>query len=107
MQDGENVSEVPMPEENRQRLVTLDRVPQEEEEMLLPDFPAEVAGKRVWVTAVLSRTAVIEPSPGEPKVLINRRDCLVNLEDIRYGESATRLAAKRDREASGQNRARG
>ena len=95
-----------MAEENRQRLVTLDRVQQEEEEEILPDFPAEVAGKKVWVTAVLSRTAVIEPAPGEPKMLINRRDCLVDLEDIRYGESVTRLSAKRGREAARRSRAR-
>jgi hypothetical protein len=83
--------------------VTLDRVRQE---VILPDFPGEVAGKRVWVTAVLSRTVVIEPSPGEPKVLTNRRDCLVDLDEIRYSENATRLAAKRGRESARQTRAR-
>jgi hypothetical protein len=54
---------------------------------------------------VLSRTVVIEPSPGEPKVLTNRRDCLVDLDDIRYSENAMRLAAKRGRESARQTRA--
>lgn len=102
-----NVKMNEMAEKNRQRLVTLDRVlPEEEEVEILPDFPAEVAGKTVWVTAVLSRTAVIEPSPGEPKALVNRRDCLVDPEDIRYGAIAARAAAKRGREAARRNRAR-
>lgn len=92
-------------EKNRQRLVSLDRVlPEEEEVEILPDFPAEVDGKQVWVTAVLSRTAVIEPSPGEPKALVNRRDCLVDPDDIRYGAIAARAAAKRGREAARRNR---
>lgn len=93
-----------MAEKGRQQLVTLDRVVCEEDVDILPDFPAEVSGRTVWVTAVLSRTAVIEPSPGEPKVLVNRRDCLVNQGDIRYGTIAARGAAKRGREAAQRSR---
>ena len=94
-----------MSEKNRQRLVSLDRIlPKEEEVEILPDFPAEVEGKRVWVTAVLSRTAVVEPAPGEPKMLVNRRECMVDPEQIRYGAVAARAAAKRGREAARRNR---
>jgi len=45
----------------------------DEDDEILPDFEAEVDGRRVWVTAVLERTAVIEPAPGEPKILVNRQ----------------------------------
>jgi hypothetical protein len=93
-----------MAEKGRQQLVTLDRVVCGEDVDILPDFPAEVAGRTVWVTAVLSRTAVIEPSPGEPKVLVNRRDCLVTQGDIRYGRIAARAAAKRGRKAAQRSR---
>ncbi|MBO0745993.1 MAG: hypothetical protein J2P43_13310 [Candidatus Dormibacteraeota bacterium] len=93
-----------MADRAREQLVTLDRVEPEEEVDILPDFPAEVDGRMVWVTAVLSRTAVIEPSPGEPRVLVNRRDCLVDRDDIRYGTIAARAAAKRGREAARRNR---
>ena len=59
-------------------LVRLDNVSMDEDDEILPDFEAEVDdGRRVWVTAVLERTAVIEPAPGEPKVLVNRRRLFV------------------------------
>lgn len=95
-----------MSEKDRQPFVTLDKVvPDDEEVEILPDFPAHLDGKQVWVTAVLSRTAVIEPSPGEPKVLVNRREIQVDPGVIRYGPIAARAAAKRGREAARKNRA--
>jgi hypothetical protein len=63
---------------NRAELVRLDSVSMDEDDEILPDFEAEVDGRRVWVTAVLERTAVIEPAPGEPKILVNRRRLLVD-----------------------------
>ncbi len=89
---------------SQRREITLDKVSHENEMMILPDFPATVDGKRVWVTAVLERTAVVEPAPGEPKILVNRRRCLVNPRDIRYGAIAARYAARRGREAARRNR---
>jgi hypothetical protein len=95
-----------MSEKDRQPFVTLDKVvPADEEVEILPDFPAHIEGRQVWVTAVLTRTAVVEPAPGEPKVLFNRRDILVDPEVIRYGPIAARAAAKRGREAARRNRA--
>jgi hypothetical protein len=94
-----------MSEKDRQHFVTLDKVVPDDEVEILPDFPALVEGKQVWVTAVLSRTAVVEPAPGEPKVLVNRRECLVDPTVIRYGPIAARAAAKRGREAARRNRA--
>jgi hypothetical protein len=87
-----------------QELIPLDAVATESEVVILPDFPAMVEGKRVWVTAVLERTAVVEPSPGEPKVLINRHRCMVDPSDIRFGHIAARYAARRGREAARRNR---
>ena len=52
---------------DRAELVRLDAVSMDEDDEILPDFEAEVDGRRVWVTAVLERTAVIEPAPGEPR----------------------------------------
>jgi hypothetical protein len=85
-------------------MVTLDSVTTESEVEILPDFPALLDGEHVWVTAVLERTAVVEPAPGEPKMLVNRNRCLVNPNDIRYGYVAARHAAKRGREAARRNR---
>jgi hypothetical protein len=96
-----------MSENDGERLVPLDQVTTESEVVILPDFPALVDGKQVWVTAVLDRTAVIEPAPGEPKVLVSRHDCLVSLKDIRYGYVAQRDAARRGREAARRNRGQG
>ncbi|HLH71192.1 MAG TPA: hypothetical protein VKY90_19765 [Candidatus Dormibacteraeota bacterium] len=94
-----------MSENDAERLVSLDQVTTEPEVVILPDFPAVVDGKRVWVTAVLDRTAVIEPAPGEPKVLVSRQRCLVDPKDIRFGYVAQRDAARRGREAARRNRA--
>jgi len=90
--------------ENTPRRVPLDEVEHDNEMMILPDFPALVDGHRVWVTAVLERTAVVEPKPGEPKMLVNRRHCLVNPGDLRFGPIAARYAARRGRDAARRNR---
>ncbi len=85
--------------------VTLDQVQPDNEVMILPDFPAILDGSQeVWVTAVLERTAVVEPAPGEPKILVNRRRCLVDPRMIRFGPIPARVAAKRGREAARRNR---
>ena len=94
-----------MSEKQSECLIPLDRVTTENEAVILPDFPAVVDGHQVWVTAVLERTAVIEPAPGEPKVLVSRQQCLVNPEEIRFGYIAARDAARRGREAARRNRA--
>ncbi len=88
------------------KLVTLEEVQPSSEDRILPDFPARVDGKRVWVTAVLDRTAVVEPAPGEPKILVNRRRCLVDPRQIRFGPIAARHAARRGRDAARQVRRR-
>jgi hypothetical protein len=85
-------------------MVPLDTVTTESEVEILPDFPAMVDGEQVWVTAVLERTAVVEPAPGEPKMLVNRNRCMVNPTNLRYGYVAARHAAKRGREAARRNR---
>ncbi len=96
-----------MSEKQSERLIPLDRVTTENEAVILPDFHAIVDGQQVWVTAVLERTAVIEPAPGEPKVLVSRQQCLVDPKEIRFGYIAARDAAKRGREAARRNRAAG
>jgi hypothetical protein len=85
-------------------LVRLDSVSMDEDDEILPDFEAEVDGRRVWVTAVLERTAVVEPAPGEPKVLVNRRRLMVNPEHLRVRHLASKEAARRGREAARQLR---
>jgi hypothetical protein len=87
------------------RQVPLSEVAHENEVMILPDFPAMVDGRQVWVTAVLERTAVVEPAPGEPKILVNRARCLVDPSLLRFGPIAARDAARRGREAARRNRA--
>ena len=87
-------------------LVPLDTVQPDNEAVILPDFPARLDGKEVWVTAVLERTAVVEPGPGEPKILVNRQRCLVNPRHLRFGIVAARNAARRGREAARRNRLR-
>lgn len=92
-------------EKVRPELVRLDSVSMDEDDEILPDFEAEVDdGRRVWVTAVLERTAVIEPSPGEPKVLVNRRRLFVNPRHLRVRHLASKEAARRGREAARQLR---
>lgn len=93
-----------MSESKAERLISLDRVTTESEVVILPDFPALVDGKSVWVTAVLERTAVVEPAPGEPKILVNRQRCMVDPSEIRFGYIAARDAARRGREAARRNR---
>ena len=88
----------------RTELVRLDSISMDEDDEILPDFEAEVDGRRVWVTAVLERTAVIEPAPGEPKVLVNRRRLLVNPRHLRVRHLASKEAARRGREAARQLR---
>jgi hypothetical protein len=85
-------------------LVRLDSVEMDEDDEILPDFEAEVDGRRVWVTAVLERTAVVEPAPGEPKVLVNRRRLMVNPDHLRVRHLASKEAARRGREAARQLR---
>ncbi len=85
-------------------LVSLDSVRPQDEAQILPDFPAEIDGRTVWVTAVLERTAVVEPAPGEPKILVNRRQCMVDPSRLRFAPSAARYAARKGREAARRNR---
>src|SRR4030088_1849407 len=85
-------------------LVRLDSVSMDEDDEILPDFEAEVGGRQVWVTAVLERTAVVEPAPGEPKVLVNRRRLMVNPTHLRVRHLASKEAARRGREAARQLR---
>ena len=92
-------------EKTRPELVRLDSVSMDEDDEILPDFEAQVDdGRRVWVTAVLERTAVVEPAPGEPKVLINRRRLMVNPGHLRVRHLASKEAARRGREAARQLR---
>jgi hypothetical protein len=85
-------------------LVRLDAVALDEDDEILPDFEAEVDGRRVWVTAVLERTAVVEPAPGEPKVLVNRHRLFVDPQQLRVRHLASKEAARRGREAARQLR---
>ena len=89
---------------NRAELVQLDSVSMDEDDEILPDFSAEVDGRRVWVTAVLERTVVIEPAPGEPKVLVNRNRLMVDPGTLRVRHLASKEAARRGREAARQLR---
>jgi hypothetical protein len=47
---------------------------------------------------------VVEPAPGQPKVLVNRRNVHVDPGVLRYGPIAARMAARRGREAARRNR---
>jgi hypothetical protein len=85
-------------------LVRLDTVEMDEDDEILPDFSAEVDGRRVCVTAVLERTVVIEPAPGEPKVLVNRNRLMVDPGQLRVRHLASKEAARRGREAARQLR---
>ena len=92
------------PSKTPTELVRLDAVAMDEDDEILPDFEAEVDGRRVWVTAVLERTAVVEPAPGEPKVLVNRHRLLVDPQQLRVRHLASKEAARRGREAARQLR---
>src|SRR4030081_773206 len=85
-------------------LVRLDAVEMDEDDEILPDFEAEVDGRRVWVTAVLERTAGGEPAPGEPKVLVTRHRLFVAPQHLRVRHLASKEAARRGREAARQLR---
>ena len=93
-----------VPSKTASELVRLDAVAMDEDDEILPDFEAEVDGRRVWVTAVLERTAVVEPAPGEPKVLVNRHRLLVDPRQLRVRHLASKEAARRGREAARQLR---
>jgi len=94
-----------VPSKTSSELVRLDAVALDEDDEILPDFEAEVdVGRRVWVTAVLERTAVVEPAPGEPKVLVNRHRLLVDPRRLRVRHLASKEAARRGREAARQLR---
>ena len=92
------------PSKSTSELVRLDAVAMDEDDEILPDFEAEVDGRRVWVTAVLERTAVVEPAPGEPKVLVNRHRLFVDPRQLRVRHLASKEAARRGREAARQLR---
>ena len=92
------------PSKTPTELVRLDAVAMDEDDEILPDFEAEVDGRRVWVTAVLERTAVVEPAPGEPKVLVNRHRLFVDPKQLRVRHLASKEAARRGREAARQLR---
>lgn len=95
-----NRKTVERPSTSPTELVRLDAFPMDEDDEILPDFEAEVDGRRVWVTAVLERTAVVEPAPGEPKVLVNRGRLMVNPSHLRVRHLASKEAARRGREAA-------
>ncbi|HXD80519.1 MAG TPA: hypothetical protein VNU27_03005 [Candidatus Acidoferrum sp.] len=99
-----NRKQTATPSSGPSELVRLDSVAMDEDDEILPDFEAEVDGRRVWVTAVLERTAVVEPAPGEPKVLVNRRRLMVNPGHLRVRHLASKEAARRGREAARQLR---
>ena len=99
-----NRKTIERPSSSPSDLVRLDSVAMDEDDEILPDFEAEVDGRRVWVTAVLERTAVVEPAPGEPKVLVNRRRLMVNPGHLRVRHLASKEAARRGREAARQLR---
>lgn len=93
-----------MSEDFSNSLVNLDSLASDPDVEILPNFPATVEGRRVWVTAVLDRTVVVEPAPGEPKVLVLRTGCLVDPGHVRLGAATSRDAARRGREAARRNR---
>src|ERR1700680_3270997 len=99
-----NRKRIETPSSSPSELVRLDSVSMDEDDEILPDFEAEVDGRRVWVTAVLERTVVIEPAPGEPKVLVNRNRLMVDPGQLRIRHLASKEAARRGREAARQLR---
>src|SRR3982074_71540 len=92
------------PSTSRTELVQLDSVEMDEDDEILPDFEAEVDGLRVWVTAVLERTAVVEPPPGATKGLLTVGRRMVNPQPLRVRPLARKEAARRGREAARQLR---
>jgi len=100
MKMASNRKSTETPLNSRAGLVRLDSVEMDEDDEILPDFEAEVDGRRVWVTAVLERTAVVEPAPGEPKELVKRRRLMVDPRHLRVRHLASKEAARRGREAA-------
>lgn len=104
MSMASNRKTIERPSNSRAELVRLDSVSMDEDDEILPDFEAEVDGRRVWVTAVLERTAVVEPAPGEPKVLVNRQRLMVNPSTcvcVTWRARKRRVADVRLRDSSG------
>src|SRR6266513_3027285 len=65
-------------EKTKVELVRLDNVSMDEDDEILPDFEAEVDdGRRVWVTAVLERTVVIEHHEGGKRSVVRKDNCMV------------------------------
>jgi hypothetical protein len=94
----------------KNELVPLKTLLKDEEVGALPGFPAMIGDRLVTVTAVLERTVVYEPAPGEPRQLARIAETLVDPTQvtIRRLDSpavAARRAAKRGVEAS-RNRER-
>src|SRR5258708_3330065 len=96
--------QIATPSSGHSELVRLDSVSMDEDDEILPDFQPEVEGRRGGVTAVPERTACVEPGPGEPKVLVNRRRLRVNPGHLRVRHRASKEAARRGREAARQLR---
>lgn len=95
----------------KMNLVPLDSLLTDDDTVVLPGFSAEIDGRPVHVTAVLERTVVYEPAPGEPKALASRRLCLVEpegviLRPLQGNAGSVRRAAKRGLEASRRNQQR-
>ena len=66
------------PSKTASELVRLDAVTLDEDDEILPDFEAEVDdGRRVWVTAVLERTVVIEHHEGGERSVVRKDAILV------------------------------
>ncbi|HEV2954466.1 MAG TPA: hypothetical protein VG015_10275 [Candidatus Dormibacteraeota bacterium] len=89
-----------------EKLVPFDSLITNEEIVALPGFQGLINGEKVLVTAVLERTVVYEPAPGEARQLARHQDCLVDpngvqLKQISQGPAAqARQAARRGMEAS-------
>src|SRR5450756_1559311 len=100
MSMASNRKTIERPSSSPSELVRLDSVEMDEDDEILPDFEAEVDGRRVWVTAVLERTAVVEPAPGEPKVLVNRARLMVTPDHLRVRHVASNEVARVWRDAA-------
>src|SRR5256714_15070768 len=99
MNMASNRKTIDSPSKSPVELVRLDTVEMDEDDEILPDFEAEVDGRRVWVTAVLERTVVVEPAPGEPKVLVNRSGLMFDPGHRRGRHLPSKEAAPRGRRA--------
>ena len=61
--------------------VPLSKIHLDEDEMIVEGFEGEIEGIRVWVTAVLERTAVYE-TPDLERKLVNKAQILVEKESV-------------------------